>query len=66
MSPVLNFAAELKMAVMGALFLGSPIPRWITGWPFSLKSRASSLSLKVGESTIDLASWLMLISKFIS
>jgi hypothetical protein len=49
------------MAVIGALFFGSPIPRWMTGWPFSRNSLASSFNRKVGESAMDLASWEMLI-----
>ena len=65
-SPLLNLAAELNIAVIGALFLGSPIPRWMTGWPRSRNSRASSLSLNVGESTIDLASWLILMRFHVS
>src|SRR5581483_1393055 len=58
-SPVCNLAAELRIAVIGALFLGSPIPRWMTGSPLSLSRWASSLSLSVAESLMVLANWLM-------
>ena len=56
MSPVTSFDAVLRMAFSGALFLGSPIPRWMTGSPRSRSNRASSLSRSVGDSTIDRAS----------
>jgi hypothetical protein len=54
------------MAVIGALFFGSPIPRWITGSPRSFRMRASSFNLRVGDSTIDRASWLIVIEGMIS
>ena len=47
--------AELKIALIGALFFGSPIPRCITGSPRSRSSWASSFSLSVGDSAIELA-----------
>jgi hypothetical protein len=48
-------AAELRIAVIGVLFFGSPIPKWITGSPFSRKSRASSFNAMVGEAGIEIA-----------
>jgi len=60
-SPWLSFAAELRMAGMGVLFLGSPMPRWMTGSPRSRSSRASSFSRSVGDSTMELASSLTLM-----
>jgi hypothetical protein len=49
------------MASMGALFLGSPPPRWMTGSPFSFSNAAVSFNFRVGDSQIDLAIWLKLI-----
>ena len=51
-SPEVSFAAELRMAVIGALFFGSQIPILMTGSPFSRSNRAFSLSAKVGEAEI--------------
>ena len=65
-SPVFYLAAELRIAVLGALFFGSPTPRWMTGSPFERNNRASSFSFRVGEVAIDRASWLMLIGLFFS
>ena len=61
-SPVCSRDEQLTMASMGALLLGSPPPRWITGSPFSLSKAAVSLSFKVGDSEIHFASWLKLIA----
>ena len=52
---------QLSTASSGAFVLGSPPPRWMTGSPFSLSFAAVSLSFRVGEALIDLASWLMLM-----
>jgi hypothetical protein len=52
------------MASMGALFLGSPPPRWMTGSPLSRSRAAVSFSFNVGDSQMDLASWLKLIGLF--
>src|SRR3990172_6702345 len=60
-SPPLSLAAEDRMAWMGALFLGSPIPRWITASPRSRSRRASSLRRMVGDSAIERASLLMVM-----
>src|SRR5512140_3673857 len=60
-SPLFNSAVQLRMASMGVLLFGSPPPRWMTGSPFSLSSAAVSFSFRVGDSLIDLASWLRLI-----
>src|ERR1019366_6372046 len=60
-SPVWSREEQLTMASMGALFLGSPPPRWITGSPFSRSMAAVSFSLRVGDSDMDLASWLKLM-----
>src|ERR1035441_2345880 len=60
-SPVLSREEQLTMASMGALFLGSPPPRWITGSPFSRSMAAVSFSFRVGDSDMDLASWLKLM-----
>ena len=38
MSPPLNFVAELSIAVIGVLFLGSPMLMLITGLPAPLIS----------------------------
>jgi hypothetical protein len=64
-SPVLRRAAQLTMASMGALLLGSPPPRWITGSPLSRSKAAVSFSLRVGDSDMDFASWLKLIPDYI-
>src|SRR5574339_451194 len=61
-SPLVNFAAEAITAAMGVLFLGSPIPRLMTGSPRSRNKRASSFSAKVGDSVISLASTLSFIA----
>src|SRR3990170_3889306 len=61
MSPRLSMAAELNTALMGVLFFGSPMPRWITGSPRSRSRRASSFSRRVAESGIERASWLILM-----
>src|SRR3990172_12863258 len=61
MSPRLSMAAELNTALMGVLFLGSPMPRLITGSPRSRSRRASSFSRRVAESGIERASWLILM-----
>src|SRR5512143_2302144 len=61
MSPVFNLAAALSSAGNGVLFLGSPMPRWMTDSPRSRSSRASSFILSVGDSAIDRANWLMVI-----
>src|ERR1019366_3228376 len=63
-SPVLSRDAQLTMASMGALLLGSPPPRWITGSPLSRSSAAVSFSFRVGDSDMDLASWLKLMPYF--
>src|SRR5574339_135823 len=60
-SPLVSFAAEASTAAMGVLFLGSPIPRLMTASPRSRNKRASSLSAKVGDSAISLASLLSFI-----
>src|ERR1017187_5839752 len=60
-SPVCSREEQLTMASMGALFLGSPPPRWITGSPFSRSMAAVSFSFRVGDSDMDLASWLKLM-----
>ena len=54
------------MAVIGVLFFGSPIPRWITASPRSRSRRASSFSLSVGDSAIERASWLKLIRQHLA
>ena len=61
-SPVLSRAVQLTMASMGVLLFGSPPPRWMTGSPLSLSSAAVSFSFRVGDSQMDLASWLTLIA----
>src|SRR3990172_9767394 len=61
MSPVLSFAAALRMALIGALFLGSPAPRWTTASPLSFRRAASSFSFSVGDSAIEPASLLTLM-----
>src|SRR4030042_3217857 len=66
MSPPLSCEAALKMAVIGARFLGSPIPRLITSSPRSCRMRASSLSLSVGDSAIDRASRLRLMRQHLA
>src|ERR1035441_6275202 len=60
-SPVWSREEQLTIASMGALFLGSPPPRWITGSPFSRSMAAVSFSFRVGDSDMDLASWLKLM-----
>src|SRR5271157_1496840 len=60
-SPVLSRDAQLTMASMGALLFGSPPPRWITGSPLSRSKAAVSFSFRVGDSEMDLASWLKLM-----
>src|SRR5512147_552066 len=60
-SPLVNLAAEARIAAMGVLFLGSPIPKLITASPRSRRSRASSFRAKVGDSAISLASLLNFI-----
>src|ERR1035441_10651591 len=60
-SPVCSRAVQLTMASMGALLLGSPPPRWMTGSPFSFNNAAVSFSFNVGDSQMDLAIWLKLI-----
>src|SRR5512138_1384015 len=57
-SPLVSLAAEARIAAIGVLFLGSPIPRLMTASPRSRRSRASSFSAKVGDSAISLASLL--------
>src|ERR1041384_684320 len=57
-SPLVNLAAEARIAEMGVLFLGSPIPKLMTASPRSRRSRASSFSAKVGDSAISLANLL--------
>src|ERR1035441_5211916 len=61
-SPVASSAVQLTMASTGALLFGSPPPRCLTGSPFSRSSAAVSFSLSVGDSEIDLASWLRLMA----
>lgn len=63
MSPVFSRAAALSRAAMGALFFGSPIPKWMTASPRSLSRAAASFSFKVGDSAMDRTSVLMLISR---
>src|ERR1022692_172596 len=53
-SPVCRRDEQLTMASMGALFLGSPPPRWMTGSPLSLSRAAVSFSFSVGDSQMDL------------
>src|SRR4030042_589566 len=65
-SPSFSLAAALKMALMGVLFFGSPIPRWMTGSPFSRRMRASSFSASVGEAWIARASWLSVMDAWTS
>src|SRR5512138_3478566 len=65
-SPLLSLAAEARIAEIGVLFLGSPIPKLITASPRSRRSRASSLSAKVGDSAISLASLLNFIDSPLS
>src|SRR3972149_5994727 len=60
-SPALSLAAGLNIAGNGVLFLGSPIPKWITASPRSRRMRASSFIFSVGDSAIDFANVLMLI-----
>jgi hypothetical protein len=60
-SPPLSLAAEVRIAVIGVLFFGSPIPMLITGSPRSRFTRASSLSANVGEGAMDLAKRLVLM-----
>src|SRR5664280_769149 len=60
-SPVCSREEQLTMASMGALLLGSPPPRWITGSPLSRSNAAVSFSFRVGDSDMDLASWLKLM-----
>jgi len=59
MSPVFNLADEFKIALIGALFFGSPMPRWITGSPRWRRSSASSFSRRVGDSAIEAAKELI-------
>src|ERR1035438_496048 len=61
-TPVLSSEAQLMMASIGVLLLGSPPPRWMTGSPFSRSNAAVSFSLSVGDSQMDLASWLKLMA----
>ena len=65
-SPEVSLAAELRMAVIGALFFGSPMLILMTGSPRSLKILASSLSASVGDSAIVRANWLIDMGTFIS
>src|SRR6266496_5582738 len=60
-SPLVSLAAEARIAEIGVLFLGSPIPKLITASPRSRRSRASSFSAKVGDSAISLANLLNFI-----
>src|SRR6266498_2827902 len=60
-SPLVSFAAEARIAEIGVLFLGSPIPKLITASPRSRSRRASSFSAKVGDSAISLANLLSFI-----
>src|SRR5512146_330599 len=60
-SPLVSLAAEARIAEIGVLFLGSPIPKLITASPRSRNRRASSLSAKVGDSAISQASLLNFI-----
>ena len=62
-SPWFSTAAAPAMAASGVLFLGSPMPRWITASPFARRMRASSFSLRVGDSAMDEASWLRPIGR---
>src|SRR5271169_2440373 len=64
-SPVLRREVQLMTASMGALDLGSPPPRWMTGSPFSRRRAAVSFSLRVADSLMERASWLRLI-RFVS
>src|SRR4030042_770284 len=65
-SPPLSLEAALRMAVIGARFFGSPMPRLITSSPRSRRIRASSLSLSVGDSAIDRASRLRLMRQHLA
>ena len=47
-------AAE-TIASIGALLLGSPPPKWITGSPFSFSIAALSFKARVGEALMVLA-----------
>ena len=55
-SPVFSFDAAARIAAIGALFFGSPAPRWTTASPFSRRSRACSFRRSVGDSAMDFAS----------
>src|SRR5689334_12482246 len=57
-SPLVNLAAEARIAEIGVLFFGSPIPKLMTASPRSRRRRASSLRAKVGDSAISLANLL--------
>src|SRR5512141_3049492 len=57
-SPVFSIDEQLMIASIGVRLLGSPPPRWMTGSPLSLSRAAVSLSLRVGDSLMDNASWL--------
>ncbi len=48
------------------MLFGSPPPRWMTGSPFSRSFAAVSLSFRVGEALMDLASWLTLMALVLS
>ncbi|MFA5788243.1 MAG: hypothetical protein WDA71_14865 [Actinomycetota bacterium] len=61
----MSLEAALRMAAKGALFFGSPMPRWITGSPLSRRRRASSLSLRVEDWGMDRASWLIFMALLI-
>src|ERR1039458_7288861 len=63
-SPVWSRDVQLTMASMGVLLLGSPPPRWMTGSPLSRSNAAVSFSFRVGDSQMDLASWLKLIGLY--
>src|SRR6516225_2840823 len=60
-SPVLSCVAQFTTASIGALLLGSPPPRWMTGSPLSFSRVAVWFSFSVGDSLIVLANWLMLM-----
>jgi hypothetical protein len=65
-SPPDSRAAEARIAVIGALFFGSPMPRWMTDSPFSRRILASSFRRRVGDSTMELASLLRIMARPLS
>ena len=60
--PLVRRAAELTIAASGALFFGSPPPRWITGWPCAASSAARSFRASVADSRMERARWLTAIT----